>query len=85
MDPKARPSKREIEILQLIAAEYTTKEIASILFITLNTVETHRRHLLEKMGARNTAGLIVRSIRQGYLDTNIPIVVHEPMGEDCED
>lgn len=51
-------SKREKEILQLILNELTTNEIAEKLFISFGTVETHRRNMLIKTGARNTAGLV---------------------------
>lgn len=51
-------SRREKEILQLILAEHTTHEIAEKLFISFGTVETHRRNMLIKTGARNTAGLV---------------------------
>lgn len=49
---------REIDILQLIVEEYTNQEIAEKLFISVRTVDAHRRNLLEKTGARNTAGLV---------------------------
>lgn len=55
------PSKREIEVLKLIANELTITEIASALFISVETVKTHRRHLLKKMKVRNTAGLVRKS------------------------
>lgn len=51
-------SRREKEILQLILKEHTTQEIADKLFISFGTVETHRRNMLIKTGARNTAGLV---------------------------
>lgn len=51
-------SRREKEILQLILKEHTTQEIAEKLFISFGTVETHRRNMLIKTGARNTAGLV---------------------------
>ena len=51
-------SKREKEILGLILEEHTTQEIAEKLFISFGTVETHRRNMLIKTGARNTAGLV---------------------------
>lgn len=51
-------SKREKEILKLIIKEYTTKEIASQLFIGQSTVETHRKNLLRKLRVKNTAGLV---------------------------
>ncbi|HHH49748.1 MAG TPA: response regulator transcription factor [Saprospiraceae bacterium] len=51
-------SRREKEVLHLILDEYTTQEIANQLFISFGTVETHRRNMLIKLGARNTAGLV---------------------------
>jgi len=51
-------SRREKEILQLVIDEYTTQEIANKLFISFGTVETHRRNMLIKLGAKNTAGLV---------------------------
>jgi len=60
-------SNREIEILRLVAFEFSTGEIASKLFISHHTVLTHRKNLLMKMCVRNTAGLIRRAFEQGYL------------------
>ncbi len=51
-------TEREKEILNLIANEFVTKEIANDLFISKHTVETHRKHLLSKINVRNTAGLV---------------------------
>ncbi|MFK5983764.1 MAG: response regulator transcription factor [Flavobacteriaceae bacterium] len=51
-------SRREKDVLCLILDEYTTQEIALKLFIGFGTVETHRRNILSKLGARNTAGLV---------------------------
>lgn len=56
--PAAHLSPREREILSLIAAGMTTKEIAAKLFISVPTVETHRANLMSKTGARNVAGLV---------------------------
>jgi DNA-binding NarL/FixJ family response regulator len=49
---------RELEILELIVKEFTNQEIAEKLFISSRTVDAHRRNLLQKTGARNTAGLV---------------------------
>lgn len=54
---KAELTKREIEVLKLIANECTTSEIADQLFISTHTVETHRKNLLSKLGFKNSAGL----------------------------
>ncbi len=51
-------SRREKQILQLIINELTTHEVAEQLFISENTVETHRRNIMKKLGARNTAGMV---------------------------
>lgn len=51
-------TRREKEVLELIAEGLTNQEIADKLFISLTTVVTHRKHLLAKLDARNTATLI---------------------------
>lgn len=55
-------SRREKDVLRLILEECTTQEIADKLFISFGTVETHRRNMLIKTGARNTAGLVRTAI-----------------------
>ena len=60
-------TKRELEILQLIAEEFTNTEIAERLFISDNTVYTHRKNLLSKLNVRNTAGLIRSASQLGLL------------------
>ena len=59
---------REFEVLKLIAQEYSNPEIAEMLFISIRTVDTHRRNLLEKLGVKNTAGLVKYAIRKGLLE-----------------
>lgn len=56
-------TKREREILQLIAEEYTNPEIANKLFISPRTVDTHRRNLILKLNVKNTAGLVRYAIK----------------------
>ncbi len=51
-------TRRETEVLRLIAMEYTGNEISEQLHISINTVETHRKNLLRKLKAKNTAGLV---------------------------
>lgn len=53
-----RLSRREWEILILIGQEYTNKEIAAQLHISENTVETHRKNIMHKLGLKNPAALI---------------------------
>lgn len=66
--PVEEITAREAEVLRLIAAERTTDEIARDLGISVNTVESHRRQLLQKLGARNSAGLVRIAIEAGLLD-----------------
>lgn len=61
-------SNREQEILELIAAELTTQEIADKLFISLRTVESHRYSLLQKLDVKNTAGLIKNAVKLGFIE-----------------
>lgn len=58
-------TKREKEILSLIAQEKTTSEIAELLFISTHTVDTHRKNLLAKLGVKNAAGLVKFAIEYG--------------------
>jgi DNA-binding NarL/FixJ family response regulator len=61
-------TKRELEILKLIAEEYSNPEIAEQLFISIRTVDTHRRNLLDKLQAKNTAGLVKYAMKHGLVD-----------------
>jgi len=61
-------TKREQEILELIAKEHPTREIAELLDISFNTVETHRKHLLNKFAVKSTVGLIQSAMRCGMLE-----------------
>lgn len=59
--------ERELEVLKLICAEQTTQEIADQLFLSARTIENYRTRLLEKTGARNTAGLVKFAIENKLL------------------
>ena len=61
-------SNREKEILVLIAKQLTAAEIAEKTFISLNTVNTHKRNLLSKLNVKNIAGLVKFAIELGLLD-----------------
>ena len=47
-------TKREVEVLQLIVEEYSNTEIAEKLFISIRTVDTHKRNLVEKLKVKNS-------------------------------
>lgn len=59
---------RELEVLKLICQEMTTTAIADQLFLSERTVETHRRNLMEKLGAKNTAGMVFRAFKMGLIE-----------------
>jgi DNA-binding NarL/FixJ family response regulator len=60
-------SAREIEVLNLIAKEYSSSEIAKQLFISVRTVDAHRRNMLEKLRLKNSAGLVKYAIENGLI------------------
>jgi DNA-binding NarL/FixJ family response regulator len=60
-------TKRETEILNLIANEMTSPEIAQKLFISLSAVENHRLNLLFKLNVKNAVGLIKKAIHLGLI------------------
>ncbi|MFT5819261.1 MAG: two-component system nitrate/nitrite response regulator NarL [Crocinitomix sp.] len=61
-------TKREIEVLKLIAQEFTSPEIAEKLFIVEATVNTHRRNLISKLGVRNSLGLVSYAYKNGMIE-----------------
>ena len=61
-------SKREIEILTLICKEYSNSEIAEKLFLSISTVETHRKNLIAKLGVNNTVGLVKFAIKNKIIE-----------------
>ncbi len=56
-------TKREYEVLGLVAAGKTNKELAEALFISVKTVETHKTHIMEKLGLKNTTELVKYAIK----------------------
>jgi DNA-binding NarL/FixJ family response regulator len=60
-------TRREKEILKMIAEENTNNEIATKLFLSLRTVENHRNNLLNKLNVKNTAGLVKIAINEGFI------------------
>lgn len=68
LEPFDNLSPREKEILQLIAEEHTSGEIAAMLAVSEKTVEKHRAHLMEKLGVKNLAGLVRLAVKYGLVD-----------------
>jgi two-component system, NarL family, response regulator NreC len=61
-------TKREIEILKMICAEMTNAEIAAKLFLSTGTVDTHRKNIINKLGVKNTVGLVRYALKNQLLD-----------------
>jgi len=60
-------TKRETEVLRLIAQGKSSKEIANLLFISIRTAQNHRFNIMSKLGIKKTAELIRYAIHQGYV------------------
>ncbi len=68
-DELATPlTPRETEVYKLILDECSNQEIADKLFISIRTVEVHKRNLLEKTGAKNTTGLVLYAVKNQLFD-----------------
>ena len=61
---------REIEVLSLIVQGFINKEIAERLNIALTTVITHRKNIMEKLGAKSVSALTIYAVMHGYVDIN---------------
>lgn len=61
-------SRREIEVLRLVCREYSNAEIAQQLFLSVSTIETHRKNLISKLGVQNTVGLVKFALRNNLID-----------------
>lgn len=62
-----RPSRREMEVVRELAKGKSSKEIAATLNISVLTVATHRRNLLERTGTHNTPELVRQAMEQGWM------------------
>ncbi|MCK8523862.1 response regulator transcription factor [Aquimarina sp. D1M17] len=61
-------TKREIDVITLIALEHTTQEIADKLFLSKHTVESYRKNLMTKLNVRNIAGLTKYALKMNYIE-----------------
>lgn len=62
-------TERELEVITLIGLELSGKEISEKLFISTNTVETHRKNIMKKIGAKNTIGLVKYAINNNLINS----------------
>ena len=63
-------SDREIEVMALIVQGYINKEIANQLNISLSTVITHRKNIMDKLGMKSVSALTIYAVMHGYVDIN---------------
>lgn len=61
-------TERELQVVQLLAKEYTNEKIAAELHISYRTVETHRKNIMQKTKASNLAGLIRFAFTKGLIE-----------------
>lgn len=66
-DPFERLTEREREVLQLVAEGNSNKEIAGRLYLSVLTVETHRKRVLEKLGLRGTPEAVLYAVSKGLI------------------
>jgi DNA-binding NarL/FixJ family response regulator len=64
---KEQLTLREMEVLQAIAKGFNTREIAELLYVSNNTIETHRKSLMSKLEARNAVDLVLKAINLGII------------------
>ena len=67
-DPGDLLTSREREVLQLVAEGKTTREIASLLGVSVKTAESHRTHVMQKLDIHETASLVRYAIRRGLIE-----------------
>lgn len=67
-NPCVKLSQRETEVLELIIKEYTSKEIAEKLFISKQTVDTHRMSIMEKTESKSVVGLIKYALQNNLIE-----------------
>lgn len=60
-------SEREIEILSLIAQGYSNKEVSKELYLSVHTIDSHRKNMLNKFQAKNSADLVRKALEKGLI------------------
>ncbi len=72
-----RLSERETELLFLISRELSNAEIADLLYLSKNTIDSHKKNLYLKLNVTNSAGLVRRSYELGLLPMDKPASLAE--------
>jgi DNA-binding NarL/FixJ family response regulator len=67
--PFSRLSPREIQIVQLVAESKSNKEVSNLLHLSVKTVESHRAHIMEKLGIHSVTELVRYAIRNNIVES----------------
>ena len=68
--PNAKLTNREIEIVSLIVEEQTTKEMAQSLYLSIDTIKSHRKNIMSKLHVKNVAGIVREAFMQNLIELN---------------
>lgn len=63
-------TEREMEIIRHIAEGYTNGQIAEMLFLSSHTIGTHRKNIMQKLGVKNTAGIVMYAVKTNIISPN---------------
>ena len=75
MIQEVKITKKEQQVLELISLEYTSDEITQEMFISTHTAHTHRKNLLSKLEAKNTAGLVRKAFECRLLQLSYILII----------
>jgi len=68
--PNAKLTNREIEIVSLIVEEQTTREMAQSLYVSIETIKSHRKNIMSKLHVKNVAGIVREAFMQNIIQLN---------------
>lgn len=68
--PNAKLTHREIEIVSLIVEEQTTREMAQSLYVSIETIKSHRKNIMSKLHVKNVAGIVREAFMQNIIQLN---------------
>ena len=68
-------TNREIEIIHLIIQEQSTREIAEALYLSTETIKSHRHSIMNKLDAKNVAGIVREAFLTGIVKTNSQLMI----------
>ena len=76
--PQERLTRREREVVQLLAEGKTTKEVASVLGMSVKTAETHRSNIMRKLNLRSVSQLVLYAVRNNIVQVSVSVTAPAP-------